>query len=66
MQRFILGKKNQITLISGILIAIGFFSHFVLKNTYSFQSVIHYRFYSWSGTHCDSGVSSLKSKSGQY
>ena len=66
MQRFILGKKNQIALISAILIVLGFFSHFVLKNTTHFQLVIHYRFHSWSGTHCDSGVSSFKSKSGQY
>lgn len=32
MQQAILSKKNQITLISGILIALGFFSHFVLEN----------------------------------
>ena len=32
MQRYILGKKNQITLISAILIIIGFYSHFVLNN----------------------------------
>ncbi len=32
MQRYILGKKNQITVISGILIALGFFSHYVLDN----------------------------------
>src|SRR5690625_4134262 len=32
MQRYILSKKNQITLISAILIVIGFFSHFVLNN----------------------------------
>ena len=32
MQQFILGKKNQITVISGILIVLGFFSHFVLHN----------------------------------
>lgn len=32
MQRFVLGKKNQIALISGILIVLGFFSHFVLEN----------------------------------
>ena len=32
MQRYILGKKNQITLISAILIVLGFFSHFVLEN----------------------------------
>lgn len=37
MQRFILGKKNQIALISGILIVLGFFSHFVLKNTTLFN-----------------------------
>ena len=37
MQRFILGKKNQIALISAILIAIGFFSHFVLKSTTLFN-----------------------------
>lgn len=32
MQRFILGKKNQITVISGLLIVLGFFSHFILNN----------------------------------
>lgn len=32
MQRTILSKKNQITLLSGILIVLGFFSHFVLRN----------------------------------
>src|SRR5690625_1134259 len=32
MQRYILSKKNIITLISAILIVIGFFSHFVLNN----------------------------------
>ncbi len=32
MQRYILGKKNQITLISAILIIVGFYSHFVLNN----------------------------------
>lgn len=32
MQKYILSKKNQITLISGVLIALGFFSHFVLGN----------------------------------
>lgn len=32
MQRYILSKKNPITLISAILIALGFFSHFVLEN----------------------------------
>lgn len=34
MQRYILSKKNQITLIGGILIAFGFFSHFALGNTF--------------------------------
>ncbi|OCA89331.1 copper-translocating P-type ATPase [Bacillus sp. FJAT-27225] len=33
MQRFILGKKNIITLFSGILIIIGLFSHLALDNT---------------------------------
>src|SRR5690554_5441100 len=33
MQRFILSKKNPITLISAILLAIGYFSRFVLHNT---------------------------------
>ncbi len=33
MQRFILSKKNEITLISAILLVIGYFSRFVLKNT---------------------------------
>lgn len=32
MQIYILSKKNQITLISGLLIALGFFSHFILEN----------------------------------
>lgn len=32
MQRYILGKKNQITLISAILIVLGFFGRFVLDN----------------------------------
>lgn len=32
MQRYILSKKNVITVISGLLIALGFFSHFVLEN----------------------------------
>lgn len=34
MQQYILSKKNQITLISGILIAVGFFSHFALGNAF--------------------------------
>lgn len=33
MQRKILGHKNHITVISGILIVIAFFSHFVLNNS---------------------------------
>lgn len=37
MQRFILGKKNPITLISGVLIAFGFFSRFVLDNMTLFE-----------------------------
>ncbi|HLQ84351.1 MAG TPA: heavy metal translocating P-type ATPase [Pseudogracilibacillus sp.] len=37
MQRFILGKKNQITLISAILIVLGFYGHFVLNNTFLFN-----------------------------
>ncbi|EKL7627524.1 TPA: heavy metal translocating P-type ATPase [Enterococcus faecalis] len=32
MQQYILSKKNIITVISGLLIALGFFSHFVLEN----------------------------------
>lgn len=32
MQRFILSKKNIITLVGGLLIALAFFSEFVLKN----------------------------------
>ncbi|HLS61642.1 MAG TPA: heavy metal translocating P-type ATPase [Virgibacillus sp.] len=32
MQRYILGKKNQITLISAILIVLGFYGHFGLDN----------------------------------
>lgn len=38
MQRYVLSKKNQITLISGMLIAIGFFSHFALGNAVLFNS----------------------------
>lgn len=34
MQQYILSKKNQITLISGILIAVGFFSRFALGNAF--------------------------------
>ena len=37
MQRFILSQKKLITLLSGILIAIGFFSHFVLNNAILFN-----------------------------
>ncbi len=37
MQRYILGKKNHITLISAILIVLGFFSHFVLENIVIFN-----------------------------
>ena len=32
MQHYLLSKKNQITLISGVLIGLGFFSHFILEN----------------------------------
>ncbi len=32
MQQYILSKKNVITVISGLLIALGFFSHFVWEN----------------------------------
>ncbi|EMF0449973.1 heavy metal translocating P-type ATPase [Enterococcus hirae] len=32
MQQYILSKKNVITVISGLLIILGFFSHFVLEN----------------------------------
>ncbi|MER2295373.1 MAG: heavy metal translocating P-type ATPase [Desemzia incerta] len=32
MQQYVLSKKSKITWISGMLIIIGFFSHFVLKN----------------------------------
>ncbi|MEG0678500.1 MAG: heavy metal translocating P-type ATPase [Carnobacterium sp.] len=32
MQHYILSKKNQMTLISGVLIGLGFFSHFILEN----------------------------------
>lgn len=34
MQLYILSKKNQITIISGLLILFGFFSHFVLDNLF--------------------------------
>ncbi|WP_077706743.1 heavy metal translocating P-type ATPase [Virgibacillus dokdonensis] len=37
MQRFILGKKNQITLISAILIVLGFFGHFGLESMFIFN-----------------------------
>lgn len=37
MQRYILGKKNQITLISGLLIVLGFFGRFVLDNLIMFN-----------------------------
>src|SRR5699024_7791820 len=37
MQRYILSQKKLITLLSGILIAIGFFSHFVLNNPILFN-----------------------------
>ena len=37
MQRYILSKKNPIALISAILIVLGFFSHFVLKNEMIFN-----------------------------
>ena len=37
MQRYLLSKKNHITLISAILIVIGFFSHFVLINDLIFN-----------------------------
>src|SRR5699024_2584120 len=37
MQRFILGKKNQITLISGILIVFGFFARFALDHMVMFN-----------------------------
>src|SRR5699024_3330396 len=36
MQRYILGKKNQITLISAILIVLGFFGRFGLDNMFIF------------------------------
>lgn len=37
MQRYLLSKKNQLTMISGVLIAIGFFSHFALGNVILFN-----------------------------
>src|SRR5690625_3663153 len=37
MQRYILGKKNQITLISAILIVLGFFGKFALDNIFLFN-----------------------------
>lgn len=40
MQRFILGKKNQITLISGILLVIAFISKFLFKNTEIFVGAL--------------------------
>ncbi len=38
MQREILARKNQITLVSGILILIGLFGHFVLHSTVVFNT----------------------------
>lgn len=38
MQREILARKNQITLVSGILILIGLFGHFVLQSTVVFNT----------------------------
>lgn len=38
MQRMILSKKNKITFLSGILIAIGLFGHFVLHNSLVFNT----------------------------
>ncbi len=38
MQRYILRNKNPITLISGILIIIGFFAHFALENVALFNT----------------------------
>lgn len=40
LQRFILGKKNQITLISGILLVIAFISKFLFKNTEIFVGAL--------------------------
>ncbi|MCF3944217.1 heavy metal translocating P-type ATPase [Oceanobacillus alkalisoli] len=37
MQRYILGKKNQITLVSAILIVLGFYGRFGLDNTILFN-----------------------------
>src|SRR5699024_3168008 len=37
MQQYILGKKNQITLINGLLIVLGFFGRFVLDNLIMFN-----------------------------
>ena len=37
MQKFILSKKNHVTVISGVLILIGLFSHLVLENTLLFN-----------------------------
>ncbi len=33
MQRYLLSKKKTITVVSGILILFGFFTHFTLGNT---------------------------------
>ena len=37
MQRYILSKKNEITLIGGLLIVLGFFSHYGLGNEFYFN-----------------------------
>ena len=46
MQRFILGKKNHITLLSGILIVIAFISQTKFWKCRSISLVIDYRFHS--------------------
>ncbi|GAA3716532.1 heavy metal translocating P-type ATPase [Salinicoccus jeotgali] len=40
MQRYILGKKNMITVISGFLIILGFFGHFALDNATLFNGAL--------------------------
>ena len=57
MQRYKLSKKNVITVISGLLIALGFYSHLVLENVGLSE---------WSYANCHSSVSSNESQSHQY
>ncbi len=66
MQQYILSKKNVITVISGLLIVLGFFSHFVLEKRRTFRVVFDHRLCLWDYANCDSSVSSNESQSHQY